>query len=289
MKDASGTTDPKTCYETAKGIRKILPPEVILWQHTHDTASMAVACYMAGIEGGVDGIDLSVRPMASGTVQPDVRSMWHALKGTGYSLDIDDTKMDEIENMLNEGLKEYDFNPVTTTADARVVGFPMPGGAIGPNVHMMKEAGILDRYCDVLAEFPVVVKAGGAWTSVTPGSQQYWLQAFNNVLLGRWKKIERRLRQGGARLLRPAAAAARSGGGQDRRRAARASRPSTATRSRRRRTASARPRGARGARPAGHRREHLPGRRGDRAGQEHGAQRGHPPARPASAPRSCCR
>ncbi len=189
MKDASGTTDPSTCYHTAKGLRKILPPEVLLWQHTHDTASMAVSCYMAGIEGGVDGIDLSVRPMASGTVQPDVRSMWHALKGTGYSLDIDHTKMDQIENMLNEGLAEYEFNPVTTTADARVVGFPMPGGAIGPNVHMMKEAGILDRYSDVLAEFPVVVKAGGAWTSVTPGSQQYWLQAFNNVLLGRWEKM----------------------------------------------------------------------------------------------------
>jgi len=189
MKDASGTTDPRTCYETARGLKKILPPEVILWQHTHDTASMAVSCYLAGIEGGVDGIDLSVRPMASGTVQPDVRSMWHALKGTGYSLDVDHTKMDEIEKMLDEGLAEYDFNPVTTTADARVVGFPMPGGAIGPNVHMMKEAGILDRYSDVLAEFPVVVKAGGAWTSVTPGSQQYWLQAFNNVLLGRWEKI----------------------------------------------------------------------------------------------------
>ncbi len=189
MKDASGTTDPRTCFETAKGIRKILPPEVILWQHTHDTASMAVSCYLAGIEGGVDGIDLSVRPMASGTVQPDVRSVWHALKGTGYSLDIDHTRMPEIENMLNEGLREYEFNPVTTTADARVVSFPMPGGAIGPNVHMMKEAGILDRYSDVLAEFPNVVKAGGAWTSVTPGSQQYWLQAFNNVLHGRWKKI----------------------------------------------------------------------------------------------------
>jgi pyruvate carboxylase subunit B len=55
---------------------------------------------------------------------------------------------------------------------------------------MMKDAGILDRYGSVLAEFPVVVRAGGAWTSVTPGSQQYWLQAFNNVLYGRWKKID---------------------------------------------------------------------------------------------------
>ena len=98
--------------------------------------------------------------------------------------------MDEIESLLNKSLREYEFNPVTTSADARVVGFPMPGGAIGPNVHMMKSAGILDKYSDVLAEFPEVVRAGGGWTSVTPGSQQYWLQAFNNVLHGRWEKID---------------------------------------------------------------------------------------------------
>jgi pyruvate carboxylase subunit B len=190
LKDASGTTCPRTCYETAKGIKKILPPEIPLVQHTHDTASTAVACYMAGIAGGVDGIDLAVRPLASGTSQPDVRSMAHSLKGTGFSLDIDPSKMDEIESLLNKSLSEYEFNPVTTSADARVVGFPMPGGAIGPNVHMMKSAGILDKYSDVLAEFPEVVRAGGGWTSVTPGSQQYWLQAFNNVLHGRWEKID---------------------------------------------------------------------------------------------------
>ncbi len=190
LKDASGTTTPKVVYEAAKGIKKILPPEIPLWSHTHDTASTAVSCYSAAIEGGADGIDLSVRPLASGTVQPDVRSMAHALKGTGYSLDIDHTKMGEIEDLLNEGLKDYSFNPVVTSADARVTGFPMPGGAIGPNVHMMVKAGIINRYSEVLAEFPVVVKAGGAWTSVTPGSQQYWLQAFNNVLYGRWEKID---------------------------------------------------------------------------------------------------
>lgn len=190
LKDASGTTDPTTCYETVKGLRKLLGPDVTIWQHTHDTASMGIACYMAGIEAGVDGIDLSIRPLASGTIQPDIRAMAHALKGTGYKLDIDVSKLSEVEKLLEEGLDNYEFNPVTTTCDARVVGFPMPGGAIGPNVHMMQEAGILHKYDDVLAEFPEVVRAGGAWTSVTPGSQQYWLQAFNNILHGRWKKID---------------------------------------------------------------------------------------------------
>lgn len=190
LKDASGTTDPKTIYDTAVGLKKIMPPEMPLWLHTHDTASTAVVCYVAGIEGGVDGVDLSMRPMASGTVQPDARSLAHALKGTGYSLNVDTKKVHELETQLTESLKDYDFNPATTTADARVLGFPMPGGAIGPNVHMMVKAGIIDRYSDVLAEFPVVVEAGGAWTSVTPGSQQYWLQAFNNVMYGRWEKID---------------------------------------------------------------------------------------------------
>jgi pyruvate carboxylase subunit B len=190
LKDASGTTDPKTIYDAAVGLRKLMPPEMPLWMHTHDTASMAVSCYMAAIAGGADGVDLSVRPLASGTVQPDVRSLAHALKGTGYSLDLDVGKLPEIESQLTELLAEYNFNPTTTTADARVLGFPMPGGAIGPNVHMMQKAGILERYGEVLAEFPVVVEAGGAWTSVTPGSQQYWLQAFNNVLYGRWEKID---------------------------------------------------------------------------------------------------
>jgi len=189
MKDASGTSNGKTVYETAKGIRAILPKDKPLWYHTHDTASTAVGCYLAAIEGGVDGIDLGLTPYASGTCQPDIRSMAHMLKDTGYSLDCDISKMGEVSEILKEGMKEYKFNPVCTTPDARVTGFPMPGGAIGPNVQMMVDAGISDKYSDVLAEFPVVVKAGGAWTSVTPGSQFYWLQAFFNVQFGRWKKI----------------------------------------------------------------------------------------------------
>jgi pyruvate carboxylase subunit B len=191
LKDASGTTDPKTIYDTAVGLKKFMPPEMPLWLHTHDTASTAVTCYLAGIQGGVDGVDVSLRPLASGTSQPDIRAMAHVLKGTGYSLDVDTDKMNDIEMMITELLSEYNFNPTTTSPDARVLGFPMPGGAIGPNIHMMVKAGIDEKYGDVLAEFPVVVEAGGAWTSVTPGSQQYWLQAFNNVLHGRWKQIER--------------------------------------------------------------------------------------------------
>jgi hypothetical protein len=89
LKDASGTTDPMTIYQTAVGLKKIMPPELPLWMHTHDTASTGVACYMAAIHGGADGVDLAVRPLASGDVAADARSLAHALKGTGYDLDMD--------------------------------------------------------------------------------------------------------------------------------------------------------------------------------------------------------
>ena len=190
MKDASGTASPATIYHTAVGLRKIMPPEMPLWMHTHDTASTAISCYQAAIHGGADGVDLSCRPLASGTSQPDVRSLAHVLKGSGYSLDIDVSAISAIGRMLDKALKDYEFEPAAITADARVLGFPMPGGAIGPNIHMMVKAGIRERYSEVLREMRVVVEAGGSWTSVTPGSQQYWLQAFNNVLYGRWKKID---------------------------------------------------------------------------------------------------
>ncbi len=190
LKDASGTTDPTTIYETAVGLKKLMPPEMRLVQHTHDTGSLAVAQYMAGIDGGVDGIDVANRPLASGTSQPDARSVAHALKGSGYELDLDTSKFGELERMLEADMKDYAWNPTTLAADARVIGFPMPGGAIGPNIHMMVKAGIEEKYGEVLSEFPVVVEAAGAWTSVTPGSQQYWLQAFNNVMYGRWRQID---------------------------------------------------------------------------------------------------
>jgi pyruvate carboxylase subunit B len=190
LKDASGTADPATIHETARGLKKLMPREMPLWMHTHDTAATGVACYMAAIHGGADGVDLSIRPLSGGTSQPDARSLAHSLKGTGYALDIDVAKLREIEALLEEALSAYEFDATTTTPDSRVLGFPMPGGAIGPNVHMMKKAGIIERYGEVLAEFPIVVEAGGAWTSVTPGSQQYWLQAFNNVMYGRWERIE---------------------------------------------------------------------------------------------------
>ena len=44
-------------------------------------AGNGVACYLAALRGGADGIDLSMAPMSGGTCQPDIITMWHCLDG----------------------------------------------------------------------------------------------------------------------------------------------------------------------------------------------------------------
>ena len=66
---------------------------------------------------------------------------------------------------------------------------PMPGGALTANTQMMRDNNILDKFPEVILAMREVVQKGGYGTSVTPVSQFYFQQAFNNVMFGKWKKI----------------------------------------------------------------------------------------------------
>jgi len=106
FKDASGTANPRKVHETIKGARKMVPGGTILHLHTHDTAGAAVSQYMGAIEGGIDRIDLAMSPVSGGTGQPDILTMWHALKGTDYTLDIDPDKIIKAEEVFAESFED---------------------------------------------------------------------------------------------------------------------------------------------------------------------------------------
>ena len=65
----------------------------------------------------------------------------------------------------------------------------MPGGALTANTQMLRDNNLMDRYPDFISAMGEVVVKGGYGTSVTPVSQFYFQQAFNNVMFGPWKKI----------------------------------------------------------------------------------------------------
>lgn len=189
FKDASGTATPATVRETIKLAKKILPPEVEVCFHTHETAGNGATCYLAALEGGADRIDLSMAPASGGTCQTDIMVMWHALRGSDYTLDIDIEKIKKAENVFKDCMKDYFLPPEATKVEPTIPFSPMPGGALTANTQMMRDNGILDRYEEVFSAMGEAVRKGGFGTSVTPVSQFYFQQAFNNVMFGPWKKF----------------------------------------------------------------------------------------------------
>ncbi|EAO7114896.1 biotin attachment protein [Campylobacter jejuni] len=190
FKDASGTSNPNKIYETIKMARKILPQDTHIRLHTHETAGVSIACYLAALEAGVDGIDLAAAPVSGGTSQPDILTMIHALKDKDYDLGgFEEEKILKYEEVLKDCLKEYFLPPEATMVNPLIPFSPMPGGALTANTQMMRDNNILDKFPQVIHAMREVVEKGGFGTSVTPVSQFYFQQAFNNVMFGPWKKI----------------------------------------------------------------------------------------------------
>jgi len=189
FKDASGTAYPSVIYETIKEARKILPEGTRIAFHTHDTAGTGVICYKAAIDAGADQIDLSLAPCSGGTCQPDVASMWHALRGSEYQIDLDIDKVMEAEEVFKDCMSDYFMPPEAKSVEPLIPWSPMPGGALTANTQMMRDNNIMDKYPEVIAAMSEVVRVGGFGTSVTPVSQFYFQQAFNNVMFGKWEKF----------------------------------------------------------------------------------------------------
>jgi pyruvate carboxylase subunit B len=190
FKDASGTANPHKVYETIAMARKLLGDSVHLRLHTHETAGVSVASYLAALDAGANGIDMAASPVSGGTSQPDILTMLHATKGTDYNLgDLQLDKILKYEERLKECLSDYLIPPEATQVSPLIPFSPMPGGALTANTQMMRDSGDLEKFDEVIAAMKEVVERGGYGTSVTPVSQFYWQQAYANVMFGPWKQI----------------------------------------------------------------------------------------------------
>ena len=189
FKDASGTSVPSKIFETIKGARALLGNDVKIVFHSHETAGIGTVGYKAAIEAGADQVDCSMVPMSGGTCQPDIATLWHALRGTDYELDVDIDKVMIAEQVCKNCLKDYFLPPEAKAVEPMIPWSPMPGGALTANTQMLRDNGLMDKYPECIAAMGEVVRRGGFGTSVTPVSQFYFQQAFNNVMFGPWKKI----------------------------------------------------------------------------------------------------
>ncbi len=189
FKDASGTSTPAVVYETVKRARKLLGDKMKIVMHSHETAGCCIQQYISALEAGASSLDLSMQPVSGGTCQPDIITMWHALRGTEYDLGIDIHAIQKAEDVFQECMKDYFMPPEAQKVNPNIPFFPLPGGALTANTQMLRDNGLMDKYPQIVEAMGETVAKGGFGTSVTPVSQFYFQQAFNNVMFGPWKKI----------------------------------------------------------------------------------------------------
>ncbi|MBR3821863.1 MAG: biotin attachment protein [Kiritimatiellae bacterium] len=190
FKDASGTSTPRTVFETMQAARKLLGDKVHIQFHSHETAGNGISCYLAALKGGADGLDLSMAPMSGGTCQPDIITMWHCLDGDpDFGFDFDINKIKKAEDSFKNAMKKYFLPPEAMNVNPQIVWSPMPGGALTANTQMLRDNNMMDKYDDMIAEMYDCVRLGGFGTSVTPVSQFYAQQAIQNVMFGKFNKF----------------------------------------------------------------------------------------------------
>ena len=182
FKDASGTSHPRKVYDTVKMAREMLGADMPIRFHSHETAGTGLACYLAALDAGADGIDLSMKPVSGGTAQPDIISMWHALRGTEYDLGLDIKKIMETEEIFKDCMKDYNISPVSLAVNPILIQAPLPGGATATTIDQLKDMGMLDKFPKLIENMKEVVSRGGFGTSVTPVSQFYAQQSFLNAI-----------------------------------------------------------------------------------------------------------
>lgn len=189
FKDASGTSVPKKVYDTIIAARKILPSEIKIAFHSHETAGIGTVGYVAAIKAGADQVDCSLAPASGGTCQPDVATLWHALRGEDYELDVDIDQMMDAAAVFKDCMSDYFIPPEAKAVEPMIPWSPMPGGALTANTQMLRDNNLMDKYEECISAMSEVVRRGGFATSVTPVSQFYFQQAFNNVIFGPWEKF----------------------------------------------------------------------------------------------------
>jgi oxaloacetate decarboxylase alpha subunit/pyruvate carboxylase subunit B len=189
IKDMSGVLAPRIAYDLVKELKAKVGLPITL--HTHDTAGLGAAAYLAAIDAGVDTVETSIVPFANGTSQPDTLRMLALLEGHPRAPDYDRKKLQQLREYFTGVYKELEkfTSPANERVDSDTLVYQVPGGMLSNFRNQLKEQNMSDKLEQVLAEIPYVRACLGWIPLVTPTSQIVGTQAMFNVKFGRWKNL----------------------------------------------------------------------------------------------------
>ncbi len=190
LKDMAGLVPPRAAYGIIKGLKANV--KVPVWMHTHETAGLGAASYLAAVDAGVDCIDVSVKPFSDGTSQPDHVRMLALLSNhercpKGYDAKLI-AEISEYEKVVYEELSKFTSHK-NEVVNVDALRYEVPGGMLSNFRNQLKELKMEDKFEEVCSEIPYVREKLGWTPLVTPTSQIVGTQAAMNVKFGRWKQF----------------------------------------------------------------------------------------------------
>jgi pyruvate carboxylase subunit B len=189
LKDMAGLLTPSAAHELVRALRRRHACPLVV--HSHDTAGLAVASYLAAIDAGADAIETSIAPFANGTGQPDTVRMLAALSGHPRAPSLDAALLLTLRRHFEQVASELAafMSPANERVDCDALTFQVPGGMLSNFRTQLAEQHLGHRFHEVMLEVPVVRAALGWIPLVTPTSQIVGTQAVLNVKFGRWRNL----------------------------------------------------------------------------------------------------
>jgi oxaloacetate decarboxylase alpha subunit len=189
LKDPGGLLTPERVRTLVPALRAAAP-ELPLEVHSHMTATMGAASYVAAAELGASFLCTAVRPLANGTSQPSAEQTVANLRGEGFEVPIDDDALAEMSSYFSALAARLGREVgVPLEYDASVFRHQLPGGMTSTLRRQLAEIGMDDRWDAILEELPRIREELGWPIMVTPLSQFVGVQAFLNVSTGeRWSQ-----------------------------------------------------------------------------------------------------
>ena len=192
IKDMAGLIPPLRAKAIIEGLKANV--QLPVWIHTHDTAGLGAATYLAAVDAGVDAIDVGVVPFANGTGQPDTARMLALLEGHPRKPDFSEEDLARLARIrahmevVYKELKDFSSH-ANEVVDTDTLVYQVPGGMLSNFRTQLKQQNMEDKFDEVFREIPVVREALGWIPLVTPTSQIVGVQAMLNVKFGRWKNF----------------------------------------------------------------------------------------------------
>ena len=183
IKDSGGLLTPDRIRTLVPAMKAAIGPDIPLQLHSHCITGLAPLVYLEGVKHGCDQVDCSIAPLANGPAQPATQTVVANLRAMGYGVEVDDALIDAVSEHF-ERVARQEGKPlgVPMAYDAFHYQHQVPGGMLTNLRFQLQQAGLEDRYQQVLEEIAQIRRELGWPIMVTPFAQLVATQAVLNVV-----------------------------------------------------------------------------------------------------------